>query len=341
MPRLNKFEDVNFPVKIYPMFATIDDRSTERQKSTVQIPGRNAVVNTTNGRVIGVVSSGYKLITNCDAFEAARQCCMQMFPETGLGEWDVSAVDGPSTGSSCSIDLIHNTAKLDFNFVLTGTRPDVPETFGPFIRVINSYNGQHALKFSIGFYRKTCANGLIGSEVIIRFQFDHTRNDLGKGIKFDIEHDRFDKMKKDFLNCFRDLHQCNLEQQQFRSLVAGVLNLKEPKKLQESTQPANIAREPKEWRELQGGIEELNKRYMKELGGNAYAALNALTEFASHPPENRYVRRSRHSFQKLVGEWLVSFRKECRQPSFSVDDYLAKLTQNKQAKSAIYERSPA
>ena len=341
MPRLNRFEDVNFPVKIHPMFANVDNKSTKQRKSTVRIPGRNAIINMTNGDVVGVVSSGYHLVTNQKALEAAQQCCLQMFPETVLSEWNISTVDSPSTGSSCSIDLMHSTTNLEFDFVLTGARSEVPETFGPFIRVINSYNGQHALKFSIGFYRKTCANGLVGPQDIIRFQFDHTRSGLGKGIKFDIEHNRFNKMKEDFVNCFRDLHQCDLNQQQFRSLVASVLNLKKPKELQKSTQPTSTSRESKEWHELQNSIEELNQRYMEELGQNAYAVLNVLTEFASYVPENRYARRSRHSFQKLAGEWLISFHKARREPSFSVDDYLTTLDQDTQAKSVTHDRAPA
>jgi len=53
-----------------------------------------------------------------------------------------------------------------------------------------------------------------------------------------------------------------------------------------------------------------------DLGDNAYAAFNALTDFASHPPENRCLHRDRHSMQRLAGEWLAKFSQECRQSSF-------------------------
>jgi len=70
----------------------------------------------------------------------------------------------------CHIDLIHNSAALDFTFVPPHQRP---EAFGPFIRVTNSYNSLRALAFDIGFYRKVCKNGLIIPDTIIRFKFNN------------------------------------------------------------------------------------------------------------------------------------------------------------------------
>ena len=51
-------------------------------------------------------------------------------------------------------------------------------------------------------------------------------------------------------------------------------------------------------------------RHATDLGENAYAAFKAVTEFASHPPENRCVHRDRHSLQCLAGSWLTSFTTE-------------------------------
>ena len=47
-------------------------------------------------------------------------------------------------------------------------------------------------------------------------------------------------------------------------------------------------------------IKQVAGRYFNELGGHAYAAFNAFTDLASHPPVNRLVRRDRHSFQSRV-----------------------------------------
>jgi hypothetical protein len=71
----------------------------------------------------------------------------------------------------------------------------------------------------------------------------------------------------------------------------------------------------------------MSDRYAGELGENAYAAFNAVTEFASHPPENRCVHRDRHSFQRLAGTWLTSFNDACRKPGFSITGHLEHLEQ--------------
>lgn len=56
----------------------------------------------------------------------------------------------------------------------------------------------------------------------------------------------------------------------------------------------------------------LSDRYIAEFGENAYAVFNAATDFASHPPANRFVCRERHSLQRLAGRWLSEFSEECQ-----------------------------
>lgn len=72
-------------------------------------------------------------------------------------------------------------------------------------------------------------------------------------------------------------------------------------------------------------ITALCDRYIRDLGENAYAVLNVVTEFASHPPANRYVQRERNSLQRLAGTWLSTFALRCRQPGFDLTAYLVEL----------------
>jgi len=155
MPRLTQVDDVLFPVEEHPVFVSVPTESGERRLS---VPEKKAIVNKKTNRVLGVVSRGYRLVTNREALDWAYQCCQTAFPETKPGEWEVKATDAPGTAGHCFIDLVHNSAALDFQFVPAKDRPDA---FGPFIRVTNSYNGLRALAFDIGFLRKVCKNGLI------------------------------------------------------------------------------------------------------------------------------------------------------------------------------------
>jgi hypothetical protein len=75
-------------------------------------------------------------------------------------------------------------------------------------------------------------------------------------------------------------------------------------------------RESNEWAVLSSFISELCRHYSRDLGENAYAIFNVITDFASHPPQNR------NSLQKMAGSWLVDFYSRCRDPAFKLSDYL-------------------
>jgi hypothetical protein len=64
---------------------------------------------------------------------------------------------------------------------------------------------------------------------------------------------------------------------------------------------------------------------MGELGENAYAAFNVITDFTSLPPDNHCVHRERHSLQRLAGLWVTAFAKECRRDTFDLNTYLEEL----------------
>lgn len=111
MPRLTQINDILFPVDEYPVFTQIQAGSKNKK---ISVPGKKAIVNKNTNRVLGVVSKGYKLVSNKDALDLAYECCQATFPDTKHSEWEVTAVDAPGTGGHCFIDLVHNSANLDF-----------------------------------------------------------------------------------------------------------------------------------------------------------------------------------------------------------------------------------
>lgn len=316
MPRLTQLDEVLFPVEEHPVFVSVPTESGERQ---ILVPDKKAIVNEKTHLVLGVVSRGYRLVTNHDALEWAHQCCQTVFPETKRAEWGVMATDSPSTGSHCFIDLAHNSTALDFEFVPAKDRPDA---FGPFIRVTNSYNGLRALAFDIGFFRKVCKNGLIFPSSIISFYFTHRQKDIGKEIKFDVARERLSKLRDSFNEYLGALRNCTVTHQEFEPLLREVLRIRKPKDMKPASPMAA------DWDVLSQHMSALCSRYRVELGENAYAVFNAITEFASDPPKNRCVHRVRHSYQKLVGKWMSQFSQECCKPGFVISDYLANLAKS-------------
>jgi hypothetical protein len=282
----------------------------------ISVPEKKAIVNMTRNRVLGIVGRDYRLVSNREALDWAFQCCRTVSPETQTAEWEVNATDAPSTGGHCTIDLNHTSTALDFTFVPPHERP---EAFGPFIRVTNSYNGLRALGFDIGFYRKICKNGLIVPDSIIQFKFTHLRRDLGETITFEVARDRLAKVKSSFQTYLGAVTECSVARKDFVPLLSAVLLLEKPTPLEPES------REGAEWCALEGHLSQLSERYGLELGENAYAVFNAITDFASHPPSNRLVHRDRHSFQRRAGFWLSDFSQKCRQADFDLDIYMADL----------------
>ena len=308
--RLSHLEDVLFPVEEHPVAVLV---RTESGLRTLPAPNRKAIVHVVDQRVLGIVSRDYRLVTNHQALAWAHECCRAVFPETAAAEWDVSAADGPATGGYCRIDLVHRTAGLDFGDVRPGQRPDA---FGPFIRVTNSYNARRALAFDIGFYRKVCRNGLIAPDTIVQFKFAHQQRNLGSGIRFDVARDRLGKLQAKLSEHFAALKKCSVAEEAFAPMVRAILRIQPLK----STRPGTS--EAADWAMLDTHVHRLCRRYHSELGATAYAVLNAATDFASHPPESRHLRRDRHGLQRLAGSWLTAFGQECQQPAFTIDAYL-------------------
>ena len=311
--RLSQLDDVLFPVEEHSVFVMVRNKSGERR---LPAPDRKAIVNVASDRVLGIVSRDYRLVTNRQALEWAYECCRSVFPDTTAAEWDVSATDGPATGGYCRIDLVHRTAGLDFGDVRPGKRPDV---FGPFIRVTNSYNGLRALAFDIGFYRKVCRNGLIAPDTIVQFKFAHQQRNLGMGIRFEVARERLEKLQAKFSEQVAALRECSVPQSAIAPMVRTILMIRPLK----STRPGT--REAEDWTTLDSHIHGLCNRYGSELGNNAYAVLNTMTDFSSHPLDNRHVHRDRHGLQRLAGTWLTTFGHECQQPGFAIATYLAQM----------------
>ena len=183
MTRLKELEEILFPVDEFPVFVSMPASSGTK---SIRAPGKKAIVNLKDDRVLGIVGQDYRVVSNTEALQMARKCCLSVFPETSWREWIVSGVDAPRTGGHCFIDLAHRTAKLDFSVVAPEGRPEV---FGPFIRVTNSYNKARALGFDIGFQRKVCRNGLIRPKSVVHFRFNHSKRDFIDDIIFDFQMD--------------------------------------------------------------------------------------------------------------------------------------------------------
>jgi hypothetical protein len=62
--------------------------------------------------------------------------------------------------------------------------------------------------------------------------------------------------------------------------------------------------------------------YQKELGPNAYAVFNTLTDIAARPPESVYFQKDRDTIEKRSGRWLKRLARMSQAPGFDLDRWI-------------------
>lgn len=326
--RITDHRDLMFPVRTVGVFAELRDGV---EASLERIPGKKAIVNCTNDSVISVVSNDYQVVTNRDALDYGFRCCKAAFPDVPQTAWEVTAADAPLTGGHCHIDLTHNSARLKFDSVSASRRPD---TYGPFIRVANSYNRRRALGFTIGFMRKVCSNGMILPRSSISFSLNHNTKRIRERIEFETSRTRFTSMKTRFLEFLEPLQKCRIPPESFLPISLFALRVPLPEKPSKRKQEA--------WDCLNARIKSLSEEYIQQVGENAYALLNVISDLASRPSDGGLRQRERHSLQRLAGAWLAEFSSECKKDSFFLPHYLERLQHaGTEARSLVPAGSPA
>lgn len=128
-------------------------------------------------------------------------------------------------------------------------------------------------------------------------------------------------LKKGFRQYFCAIRDCGIHRSKFEPLLFGALLIRKP---EDADPDGEIAGD---WEVLSDHVSAPCGRYSEHLGEIAYAAFNAITEFASNPPASRCVHRERHSLQRLAGNWINDFSVQCCRPGFNISDYLAGLAE--------------
>jgi hypothetical protein len=193
------------------------------------------------------------------------------------------------------------------------------EAFGPFIRVTNSFNGQRALRFDIGLLRSMCTNGMIITDTLVSFRFLHSKATLATTPEFIVDHPRLRTWLNGFDANLATLRGCQMEPAVILDLVLGVLRLRPP------SAPDAPDYLMDEWEVIHGHLQGLVSRYANEVGENAYAAFNVMTDFATRPKGRGSYAREVHTLQRRVGAWLPDFCARCRQTDFNLGDYIESL----------------
>ena len=85
MKHQTSVHDLLFDVDQVPIEAVLGSNGSTRR---INIPGKKALVNQRTGLVLGVVSRDYRVVTNHEAVNLAREVCEKAFPGLSSVEWE-------------------------------------------------------------------------------------------------------------------------------------------------------------------------------------------------------------------------------------------------------------
>jgi hypothetical protein len=194
------------------------------------------------------------------------------------------------------------------------------EAFTPFVRITNSYNGSRALRIDVGFLREHCSNGVIFEQEAATLHVPHTRQGIHS------------------LKVARPFAGMAALSEEFRKTLAGVRSigvtpLEAGQLVRQVTGWPQLPEKPSPWErdeqaKLDVDLETRLSGYFREIGENAYATFNTMTDIASRPPTSPRFRRDRPTLERRAGAWLRDFRAAASKPGFSIAAHLESLSKS-------------
>jgi hypothetical protein len=300
-------QDLLFGVDQVPVEAVIGNNGHTRR---ITIPGKKALINQHSGQVLGVVSRDYRVVTNQEAVNLAREACGIAFPSISPMEWEAKRASAPRTLSYAHIDLMHRTHVLNYYDTAVGKN----DPFTPFLRVTNSFNGARALRFDIGFMRKHCSNGVIFEEEVATIRASHSEEALAK-LKVEIKSRSLPKMWEDFSQFLTRIRSIKMDTAQSNLALNTVLRLP-------TSMPDDKPARAKGLTALSSDFSTRLERYRQELGPNAYAVFNTLTDIAARLPESPHFQKNRDTIEKRSGRWLRDLASQSQAAGFDLNKWI-------------------
>ncbi len=271
-----------------------------------------------HGYPLSVVSDKYNVVNNEDAYHWADYVIRGVFPGHSLSEFECFNMYMPRTRASCRIDLIiPQSYRYPFGEEL--------DSWVPFIRISNSYNKTITLKYEIGFCRWICKNGLIFGQRGLTLSFNHNQKISEKQIRKTIVASRreigeIESLWNVFENKLHQLKKITVPKKAWLPIYCKAFGVDATKEeLTKGQVDIMTDRACK--------IIKTSDEYAEELGENAYALMNVLTDFASFPVGTNNASTVVHGYQRKVGSWVNDFLVETNKEDFSLDKYIGEHAQ--------------
>jgi hypothetical protein len=221
------------------------------------IPNKRALINAKTGGVMSIVSDAYKVVTNEEIFSSF---CHALSYNSAIDCTDVSV----------DVKQSKNGTRAMVNFAFPAHEINVANDSSPTrlqISALNSFDGSTRYITKAGGLRMKCMNGQILGDIVGSYSSTHTRNlDVGIGA------DKVIQMFKDFNSAkeyWGQMMQFKISTFEASDVLIKFLKIKN---YEESRENARLSYCLKLWEQYRG-----------EMGSNAYALYNVMTDFISHP----------------------------------------------------------
>lgn len=240
------------------------------------IEGYKANVRDVDRQVLGVVTDRYKIVQNQEAFA---------FTDELLGE----GVRYETAGSLQGGRKVWLLAHLPHEYIISGER------ISPYLVFFNSHDGSGAIKVAITPIRVVCQNtlNLALSTAKRSWSMIHTGDIKGKMQEAKDTLFMADQYMDSLGKEFEELRRKKLTDQQILEYIEILLPLEE-----QST--------PQQMKNIKRLREDMKIRYfdapdLKDVGKNAYAFVNAVSDFATHAePLRRTTNYKENLFARTV-----------------------------------------
>lgn len=295
-----------FPVELRPVYMDQLDNSNDFRRLDRFL----AVVDLERASAFAVVTNEYELITNEMAYKMSAEAMKKIFQATSLDDLACLNITMPNSRSFCHIDLIHRNS----NFL-----PWENDKWTAFLRITNSYNRTHRLRFELGFCRWICLNGMIFGAKSIEFSYAHTRRGIDESRRFSDNIGDIRRLEAQFIEQLHQLKRFYVPKNEMLAVFCRAFDVR-----LDLSAPLSAQHELR-LRQMRDQIQVLIERYFEEMGPHGYAALNVMTDYASRPTGVISSEKAVNGYQQKASDWMNSFIDEISRPSFTFDKYLAEF----------------
>lgn len=310
--RNTSLANVLFNVELRPLMVNAgksgDSSTLFESGNLIVVPKYHAVVDIDRENVLCVVSKDYELVTNEDAIELGKKVFGHVFGVEALNDMEVFHVNVPRTRSFCHIDYWHKNDTFE---------PWQEDKWVPFLRVTNSYNRTRLLRYDVGFCRWVCTNGVIFGHRGATIKYPHSKNAIREIEAVGLKAGDMPKLKVEFIERLNNLKRFHVPKKEMLPLACKVFDITISD--EDIQRPKRVV----QLKDFRAAFQAMTSRYFDEMGENAYAALNVITDFASRPG-SIYISpvAVMDSMQKKAGSWIDEFVPAIKDDKFDFGPYL-------------------